>query len=102
MPEDRSEALLESSESADETMSESGVDAQARECPSTTWISIQLIGEDDEPIPNEMFSIEFADGGLYEGTLDSEGIASIEGVPAGTCYLTFPQIDGERVEQIEN
>ncbi|MEA2343247.1 MAG: hypothetical protein QOF63_1416 [Thermoanaerobaculia bacterium] len=58
-----------------------------------TWIEVQLIGEDDKPIPNQKYTIALPGGAMKSGTLDENGSARIEGIPAGTCKVSFPDLD---------
>jgi hypothetical protein len=61
----------------------------------TDWIAIELVGEDDKPIPGERYRIELPDGKVREGALDGKGKARIEGIPPGQCNITFPNLDKE-------
>jgi hypothetical protein len=60
-----------------------------------TWIEIRLIGEDDEPIPRELYRIELPDGSIREGRLDDDGLARLDGIDPGSCVVTFPALDEE-------
>ena len=46
-----------------------------------------------EPVPKERYRIELPDGSPEEGFLDSQGRARVDGIEAGTCNVTFPDID---------
>ena len=61
--------------------------------PKKTWIEIRLIGENDEPIPDEPYRIELPDGTVVDGVLDSNGKARRTGLDPGTCKVTFPDLD---------
>jgi len=65
------------------------------------WIEIELIGEDDEPIPNKKYKVTLPDGSIKEGNLDQKGWARVEGNPAGQCEVTFPELDKEAWKFIE-
>ena len=65
-----------------------------------TWIAIELIGDDDEPIVGERYRIELADGTTKEGRLDSKGRARIDHIDPGSCQVTFPDLDGEAWEPV--
>ena len=58
-----------------------------------TWIEIELIGEDDGPIPGEAYRVMTPDGALHEGTLDETGVARIDVKRKGNCLVTFPKLD---------
>lgn len=95
-------ALAESGQSADETMSSESAGSASHSCPTEkTWIKIQLIGEDDKPIPGEKYRVELPDGSTREGTLDAEGIAGFEEIDPGTCKITFPDLDQDAWEPID-
>ncbi len=65
-----------------------------------TWIEIQLLGEDDSPIPEEKYRVVLPDGVLQEGKLDAEGLAKLEEIPSGNCKICFPDLDEEAWEEI--
>ena len=65
------------------------------------WIEIELVGEDDKPYPNEKYKVVLPDGSEKEGNLDKNGWARVEGNPAGECKVTFPELDKEALEFIE-
>ena len=58
-----------------------------------SWVEIQLVGEDDSPIPNEKYALKLPGGKLLEGTLDGQGKVRIEGLPPGQCQVAFPGLD---------
>lgn len=65
----------------------------------TSWIEIELVGEDDEGIPGEMYKITLPDDSVAEGTLDENGFARIEGFEKGTCKVCFPDLDQDAWEK---
>ncbi len=66
----------------------------------TSWIEIELVGEDDEPIPGEKYRIVLPDGKTAaEGTLDNKGLARVEGFEKGSCKVCFPDLDKEAWEK---
>jgi hypothetical protein len=67
-------------------------------CPyaqQKSWIAIQLIGEDDKPIPSERYRILLPDGSSRDGSLDENGSAHVDGIDPGNCVVTFPDLDRE-------
>jgi len=58
-----------------------------------SWIEVQLIGEDDSPIPNEAYELRLPGGELISGTLDGQGSVRLDGIPPGTCRVSFPNLD---------
>ncbi len=65
----------------------------------TSWIEIELVGEDNEPIPGEKYKITLPDDSVAEGTLDEKGFAHVEGFEKGTCKICFPDIDKDAWEK---
>ena len=62
----------------------------------TYWIEIELIGEDNRPIPWEEYLIVLPDGKPVKGYLDRNGFARLQGItPDGTCTVRFPGLDEE-------
>lgn len=66
----------------------------------TSWIEIELVGEDDKPIPGERFEIILPDGTMASGTLNEKGMARVEGIEQGTCKIRFPELDKEAWEKV--
>ena len=66
-----------------------------------SWIEIELVDEDNNPIPGERYKITLPDGKtIATGTLDQNGFARVEGIDPGTCKITFPRLDKEAWEKI--
>jgi hypothetical protein len=68
--------------------------------PKKTWIAIQLVGEDDKPIPGIAYRILLPDGETSEGVLDDQGSARVDGIDPGTAMVTFPDLDKDAWEGI--
>jgi hypothetical protein len=86
-------ALRQSGEAADREFSTRDAGRTAENCGEPTWIEIQLIGEDDQPIPGAKYLIKMPDGSVREGVLDQEGVAGFDGISAGNCKVGFPELD---------
>jgi hypothetical protein len=69
--------------------------------PHRHWIEIELVGEDNKPIPREKYSVILPDGKVIEGELDEQGWARLESVLTGDCQVTFPELDKKVWEHIE-
>ena len=65
-----------------------------------TWITIELIGEDDQPISGERYRVELPDGSVREGSLDQHGLARFFEIEPGSCVVTFPDLDQEAWESL--
>lgn len=67
------------------------------------WIEIELVGEDDKPIPYEEYRIRLPDETEVEGYLDQDGFARLDQLPsAGNCQVCFPNLDKDAWEFIES
>jgi len=63
-----------------------------------SWIEIEMVDEEDNPVPGERYEITVPDGSVASGTLDSKGFARIDGIDPGTCQITFSELDKEAWE----
>ena len=70
------------------------------EAKETTWIEVELVGEDDKPITGELVRIVVPDGRVYKSSTDHEGKVRVEGFEAGNCQITFPNLDQEAWEEL--
>jgi len=65
-----------------------------------SWIEIELVDEDDNPIPGERYKVTLPDGKtVAEGTLDENGFARVDGIDPGNCKITFPSLDKDAWEK---
>jgi hypothetical protein len=65
-----------------------------------SWIEIEMVDEEDEPVPSEKYKIILPDDSVSQGTLDEKGFARVEGFEKGTCKVCFPDLDAEAWEKI--
>jgi hypothetical protein len=65
---------------------------------ATDWTEIELLGEDGNEVPDEVYAIVLPDGSKRQGKLDAQGRARLDGVPSGRCQVTFPRLDLEAWE----
>lgn len=65
----------------------------------TSWIEIELVDEEDQPVPGEKYEITLPDERVAKGTTDQNGLARIEGIDPGTCKITFPKLDKDAWEK---
>lgn len=59
------------------------------------WVEIELLGEDDRPVPWEPYEITLPDGSKVSGFLDAKGKARVESPEGGSCQVSFPELDTE-------
>lgn len=58
------------------------------------WIEIELVDEAGQAVPGEPYLIVLPDGTtVADGTTDQKGRARVDGIDAGTCQVTFPNLD---------
>jgi type VI secretion system secreted protein VgrG len=65
----------------------------------TAWIEIELIDEEDNPVPGERYEITLPDDSVAKGTLDGNGFVRIEGIEPGNCQIAFPKLDKDAWEK---
>jgi len=66
------------------------------------WIGIVLKDEDGKPIANEAFRVKLPNGETNTGFLDGNGGARLDLADAGTCQVSFPNIDGDDWEFVSS
>jgi type VI secretion system secreted protein VgrG len=59
----------------------------------TSWIEIEMVDEESQPVPGMAYRITLPDGSVAGGTLDDKGFARVDGIESGTCKITFPELD---------
>ncbi len=79
---------------ADEIAPES---APAPETQQKTWIEIELVDAEGNPVPYERYWILLTDGTSREGRLDQNGRAYFGDLDPGECDVRFPDLDNEAV-----
>ncbi len=62
------------------------------------WIEIELVGEDDKGVADQAYQIVAPDGKEYTGRTDAHGLARVEGIPGGSCKVSFIELDQEAWE----
>lgn len=68
---------------------------QAGDPSKRSWIDIELVDDDGEPVPYERYRVKAPDGTVFEGYLDANGQARVSGIDPGSCDVTFPGLDRE-------
>jgi len=57
-----------------------------------TWIEVELVDRDGEPVPDKDFRIRLSKGNVLSGRTDQQGKARFEGVDPDSGEVIFPQI----------
>ncbi len=66
-----------------------------------TWVEIELLDGNDEPVSGEKYRIILPDGETVdEGTLGSDGKKKIDNIDPGQCRVIFPDLDANTWEKI--
>ena len=78
-------------------------DSVVAECPRANdcWIEIELVGEDDRPVPNTAYKIVLPTGKEHIGKTDANGRARVTGFPRGSCEISFTDLDSDCWQLIE-
>lgn len=65
----------------------------------TSWIEIELVDEEGNPVAGEAIKVTLPDGTVFPGTLNEKGLCRIDGIDPGTCQITFPNLDKDAWEK---
>ncbi len=60
---------------------------------ATHWIEIVLEDDQGKPVPRTRYKVVPPDKTVREGHLNENGFARLNHLPAGTCEVTFPDLD---------
>ncbi|MEJ7732121.1 MAG: hypothetical protein WKG00_23285 [Polyangiaceae bacterium] len=73
----------------------SGGQAARKDQPpaETTWIELRLVDADDLPVAGARYRIVLPNNETREGKLGADGTVRLAGIEAGSCDLSFPEID---------
>jgi type VI secretion system secreted protein VgrG len=66
----------------------------------THWIEILLVDDAGQPVPGESLEIKCPDGTVATRTTDDKGLARVDFLDAGSCDITFVNLDKEAVEAV--
>ncbi len=64
-----------------------------------SWIEIELVDEEKNPVAGEPFKLTLPDGSVFSGTLDDKGFYRLEGIDPGSCQITFTRLDKDAWEK---
>ncbi|HVC61001.1 MAG TPA: hypothetical protein VND19_11660 [Acetobacteraceae bacterium] len=83
----------------DTSCGDDAADATAQPCPLPIhWIEIELIGEDGKGVPDQAYLIVTPDGAEHRGRTDARGWGRLDGIPGGTCRISFTELDKDAWE----
>ena len=58
-----------------------------------TFFAIEAVNARGEAVPDLRYRVKLADSSVREGRLDDKGCARLNGVPEGSCALSFPDLN---------
>jgi hypothetical protein len=93
---------------ADSNFGTNDVGAPIQPCAATTpppkyWVEIEMVGEDDKPIPFTQFKLTPPSGNNIKGYLDQNGWARVDGLTGGgACQISFPDLDKDAWDFVES
>jgi hypothetical protein len=90
---------MDRSISADDVTEDPSVQPCTLAAKGTHWVAIELVGEDDRPVPWEAYEVTLPGGDKVSGFLDSDGKARVEGPDSGSCVVCFPDLDAAAWER---
>jgi len=59
----------------------------------TTWVDLELVDEEEEPVAGEKYIVTDSAGKEFKGTLDSNGKAHVTGIAIGEVSVSYPELD---------
>ena len=57
-----------------------------------TWVEVELVDENNKPVPNRAYRVKLPDGSVMTGNLDDQGKVRFDSIIPGTCQIEFPDI----------
>jgi phage baseplate assembly protein gpV len=60
-----------------------------------SFVELELVDSDGQPVPFARYEVTGSDGAMFSGALDARGRARVDGVPEGSCEVTFPGLHGD-------
>ena len=65
------------------------------------WVEIALVDDEGRPAAGELYRVRLPDGSVAVGRLGFDGLLRLEGIDAGECEVTFPELHQDSWERIE-
>lgn len=71
-------------------------------CPLSqkAWVEVRLVDMEGNPVGSVQYRIKDPDGNVKEGKLSKDGSVRLEGLHAGTCLISFPELDQDNWEPV--
>lgn len=90
--------LQKSGDAAEKSFSAQSSTETSGSCTETTWVDIELLDDQGNPVPNEPYRLTLPDGRVIEGKLNDQGLAGIDGIDPGDCEIEFPNLHKSSAE----
>ena len=58
-----------------------------------TALEVVVVDQDGKPQSGIRYEVKDAGGTIHEGTTNPEGLIRIDGLPAGTCKVSLPDLE---------
>jgi type VI secretion system secreted protein VgrG len=71
---------------------------EAADEKKTSWIEIELVDTEGNPVPGMKYEITLPDNKVKNGSLGADGTAKVTGIDPGNCKITFPDLDKDAWE----
>ncbi len=88
---------LELSREQEQTVAEEPPPTQEQQ-KQKTWVGIELVDQDGNPVPQANYVLELPDGTRKKGKLDENGTMQVRDIDPGTCKVWFPDYDASEWE----
>jgi type VI secretion system secreted protein VgrG len=63
-------------------------------CPdAATWIEVQLLDDDGNPVAGAKYCVELPDYSIRKGALDAQGKVRFDQIVPGEAKIQFPELD---------
>lgn len=71
-------------------------------CPlALSWVGLRLVDETGAGVADAEWLVIAPDGTEHRGMTDANGQARVNGIPPGTCKISFPKIDADAWAETE-
>jgi hypothetical protein len=96
-----SASVLEKAQSNGDQSASPVADSAVQPCALPIhWIEIQLIGEDGKGVADQPYVIVSPDGVEHFGRTDARGLGRVNGIPGGSCKISFTELDIDAWESV--
>ena len=62
--------------------------------------NVMVVDSDGKPVPDVLYSVTTPDNRTQQGRVDKTGFARLDGLTAGTCTVTFPEVDRPVIQAV--